>query len=73
MTIQLQYCAAKFVLQNVHTFLPMIIQISQGEQGFDELIKSIVNDRTQLHLAQKLNQAFEEKHKRLQGKAIGTL
>ncbi|XP_052790242.1 uncharacterized protein LOC128224440 [Mya arenaria] len=50
--------------QKVDKLIDILVQ--KGEKGFDELVRSIVKDRTQLFLAQKLNQAYEEKQKRLQ-------
>ncbi len=42
--------------------------MTKGSKGFDELVKSLIQERTQLFVAEELNRAFEEKKKRLEGK-----
>lgn len=49
--------------QKVHTFLEILMK--KNGKGYDELVKSILQERTQIFVATKLNQAFEEKLKRL--------
>lgn len=49
--------------QKVHKFIDILMK--KGRPGYDELIKSIIQERTQIFLAKQLNQAFEEKVKRL--------
>lgn len=47
----------------VHKLIDILM--TRGRRGFDELITSIIQERTQLFLAEKLNIAFEDKRKRL--------
>ncbi|XP_045191135.2 caspase recruitment domain-containing protein 9-like [Mercenaria mercenaria] len=48
----------------VHKFIDILMK--KGRKGFDELVISIIQERTQIFLAEALNKAFEEKRKRLQ-------
>ena len=41
--------------------------MKKGRKGFDELVISIIQERTQIFLAESLNKAFEEKRKRFLG------
>ncbi|KAH3796846.1 uncharacterized protein LOC127837498 [Dreissena polymorpha] len=49
--------------QKADMFIEILNQ--KGQSGFDELVKSIIKERTQIFLAEKINKAFEEKMHRL--------
>ena len=39
----------------------------KGKRGFDEFVKSLIEERTQVFLAEELNKAYEDKVKRVKG------
>lgn len=48
--------------QKVHKFLDILIK--RGPKGYDELVKSILLQTTQIFVVEQLNKAYEEKQKR---------
>ena len=52
--------------EKVHRLIDILLK--RLPQGFDELVKSLIDCRTQTHLAKMLNEEFENKRRNCYGK-----
>ena len=50
----------------VHKLIDILLE--RLPQGFDELVKSLIEGKTQIHLAKMLNEAFENKQRKCNSK-----